>query len=111
MLEHLGLSLSTVVAYTPTAHLHTVADQVVGLGPHLPRFALQQWDVLRVCRSEWMVDGVPSPLVATPRQQREVCDEGVGQDVRVRQAQTPSHLVTQGREDKLHLLPWTSAEQ
>ena len=54
-LKHLLLEVTVVDTQTSTAYLHTVAHEVVGLGPHSLGMLLKQRYVIRVGHGERMV--------------------------------------------------------
>ena len=104
--EHLLLQLRVVDTDRTAADLRAVADEVVGVGTHAARVAVEELDVLEFGRGEGVVHGVVTLRLVVPLEQREVHHPQRGELLRVAQAQLLGHFEAQGAElrQRLELL-------
>jgi len=74
--EDAALDVGTVDPHAARAQLPPVQDQVVGLGAHRRRIALQPIEVVGVGHGEGMVGGHRVPVAVDPLEEGEVHDPG-----------------------------------
>ena len=91
-LEHLLLQLSIVNTQRTTTYFDTITYEVVSLGTHLLRMLIEQWDIIWVRHSEWMVSSHQALLLITPLEEREVDNPQALEHVLVTETQTIAHL-------------------
>ena len=104
--EHLLLQLRVVDTDRTAADLRAVADEVVGVGAHAARVAVEVLHILELGRGEGVVHGVVTLRFVVPLEQREVHHPQRGELLRVAQPQLLGHFEAQGAQlrQRLELL-------
>ena len=96
--EHLLLQLRVVDTDRAAADLRAVADEVVGVGPHAARVAVEVGDVLGFGRGEGVVYGVVALRLVVPLEEGEIDDPQRSELLRVAQSELLGHFEPQGAE-------------
>ena len=96
--EDQRLQLRIVNTDRTAADLGAVADEVVGVGAHASRIALEVLHVLGFGRREGVVHGVEALRLVVPLEHRKIHDPQRSELLRIAQAELLGHLQTQGAQ-------------
>ena len=97
-IEHFLLKLAVVDTKAAATYLYAIAYKVVGLGTHLLRMLVEQWNVVGIWHGEGVVGGHETLFLIAPLEQWEIDNPKAFKLVLVAQSQTVAHFKTQGTE-------------
>ena len=78
-----------------STYFNTIANKVVCLGTNLLRMLIEQWDIIRIWHSEWMVRSHQALLLIAPLKEREVNNPKTLEYILITKTKTVTHFQTQ----------------